>query len=118
MKNIVRFVLLTILILISIYVLYYYWTIKEIIELTELPSELLTALVSYIGIQLIKRFMSKKIAWYDWFYYFGLLAVLFPLIPLPVPSDWLFVITKYGALFLLIPPLFETISLIAASKQK
>lgn len=85
-------------------------------DLKELPSELLTAFVSYIGLQLIKRYLTKKIAWHDWLYYVGLIAVLFPLIPLPTPGDWLFLITKYGAFFLLLPPLVEAIKFIASKK--
>lgn len=117
MKRILRFLLVIILLLTSIYVVFYYWSVSEIEDLRSLPSILLTAIVIYIAVQLIKRFVRKKIAWYDWFYYVGLVAVLLPLMTFTASGDWIFDVTKYGSFFLVFPPLVELLELVGTGKK-
>lgn len=117
MKRILRFVLIIVLLLTSSYVVFYYWSASELEDLRNLPSILLTAIVIYIAVQLIKRFVRKKVAWYDWFYYLGLVAVLLPLMTFSASGDWVFDVTKYGSLFLVFPPLVELLELIGTNKK-
>lgn len=117
MKRILRFVLIVVLLLTSIYIVFYYWSASELEDLRDLPSILLTTVVIYIAVQLIKRFVRKKVAWYDWFYYLGLIAVLLPLMTFTASGDWIFDVTKYGSFFLVFPPLVELLELIATNKK-
>lgn len=117
MKRIFRFVLVVILLLTSLYVVFYYWSASEIEDLRSLSSVLLTAIVIYIAVQLIKRFVRKKIAWYDWFYYVGLVAVLLPLMTFTASGNWIFDVTKYGSFFLVFPPFVELLELIGTKKK-
>ncbi len=116
MKRIIQFIFIIGLLLSSGYIAFYYWTASSASALRELPSTLLTALIVYITIQLLKRFIKKKIEWYDWLYYIGLIAVLLPLLFVGISSDWIFDITKYGSLFLVVPPLIDLLRIIGASK--
>lgn len=112
MKHFFHFVLTIALLLISVFVVYYYWTVKSVEDLKELPSILLSAVIIYLAIQLLKRYVKRRVSWYDWLYYVGLSAILLPLFLFTSTADWLFDITKYGSLFMLAPPLLETIELI------
>ena len=89
----------------------------QIIELRTLPTSFLMAVIVYILTQLIKRYLQKKMPWYNWLYYLGLVAVVIPLPLFSVQGDWVFSVTRWGSLFLLIPPLVEIIVL-SKSKQK
>ena len=117
MKRILQFILIVALLASSAYVVLYYWTVDGNAEkLRELPTTLLSAIIVYIALQLLKRFIKKKIEWFDWFYYIGLIAVLLPLMLVTASSDWIFDITQYGSLFLVLPPLIELLQFIAAKK--
>lgn len=110
-KSIQRFLhllMLIILLPISIYVLVYYWTNSTADGLRQLPTLLWSSIIIYILIQLIKRFMTKKIEWYEYTYYIGLAAILMPFV-IPANPDWLFSITRFGTLFLAFPPVVELI---------
>ena len=117
MKKLLQFLFTILLLIAAIYIVFYYWTAKDVDELTELPSSLLSAVVAYIAIQLLKRFIKKKIEWFDWFYYVGLIAVLLPLLMLGISPDWLFELTRYGSLFFIVPPVFELLSIVMKSKD-
>jgi len=116
MKRVVQFIFIIGLLLSSGYIAFYYWTINSVESLRNLPTTLLTALIVYIAIQLVKRLIKRKIEWYDWLYYIGLVAVLLPLLFIGVSSDWIFDVTKYGSLFLVLPPLIDLLKIIGASK--
>ncbi|PKR80053.1 hypothetical protein CW751_11850 [Brumimicrobium salinarum] len=112
MNRFFTYVLLIVLILTSAYVFIYYLMADSIGELRTLPTSFLIAIVFYILAQLIKRFLQKKMPWYNWLYYLGLLAVIIPLPLFSVQGNWVFSLTRYGSLFLMLPPVIELVLLI------
>lgn len=108
----VNYFLLVLLMASAFYVFIYYIQADEIRELRTLPTSFLIAVIIYILVQLIKRFLQKKMPWYNWLYYLGLVAVIVPLPLFSVQGDWVFSVTRWGSLFLLIPPLIEFIVLL------
>ncbi|WP_159038477.1 hypothetical protein [Brumimicrobium mesophilum] len=111
------YLLLIILIATALYVFIYYMLADQIVDLRTLPTGFLIAVIVYILTQLIKRYFQKKMPWYNWLYYLGLIAVVIPLPLFSVQGDWVFTVTRWGSLFLLIPPLIEIIVL-SRSKRK
>jgi hypothetical protein len=118
MKKLFLQFLVIVLLICAVLINYYYWTVSDIDELRYLPPYLLTGLIVYIGTQLLKRYLKKKIAWYDWLYYVGLIAVVLPLLAFFGTGDWLFAITSYGVLFFLVSPLIELIQILRAKSDK
>lgn len=112
-----NYLLLTILIVSGAYVFVYYMLANEITELRSLPTSFLIAVIVYILIQLIKRYLQKKMPWYNWLYYLGLIAVVIPLPLFSVQGNWVFSVTRWGSLFLLVPPLIELIVLTQSKKK-
>lgn len=108
----VHYLLLIILMASALYVFIYYMLASEILELRTLPTNFLIAVVVYIFAQIVKRFLQKKMPWYNWLYYLGLLAVVVPLPLFSVQGNWVFSVTRWGSLFLLIPPLIEFLILL------
>jgi hypothetical protein len=108
----VIYVLLVALIATALYVFVYYQFANSITELRSLPTSFLIVVIVYILAQLIKRFIQKKMPWYNWLYYLGLVAVIVPLPLFSVQGNWIFSVARYGSLFLLIPPVVEFIILI------
>ncbi|HLV41367.1 MAG TPA: hypothetical protein VKY37_03750 [Brumimicrobium sp.] len=108
----VLYLLLVVLIAAALYVVGYYFMANSIVDLRSLPTSFLIAVIVYILAQLIKRYIQKKLPWYNWMYYLGLIAVIVPLPLFSVQGNWVFSVTRYGSLFLLIPPLVELIVLI------
>lgn len=88
------------------YIIYYYWNTQELVDLRNLPMLLISAIMLYIVCQLAKRFLFKTMGWYDWLYYVGLISILMPLLLKQETGSWLHLITDYGSLFLLVPPIF------------
>lgn len=116
LKRIFHFILLIALILSGLYIFGYYLFANDINQLRTLPVSFLVVVIFYIAIQLIKRFFQKEVPWYNWLYYIGLLAVVSSLPALSLQDDWLFLITRFGSLFLLIPPIIDLIKLIKQKK--
>src|SRR5690554_8090404 len=112
LNRVTLYLLLIVLIVSGLYVFSYYMLANEITELRTLPTSFLIAVIVYILAQLIKRYIQKKLPWYNWMYYLGLIAVIVPLPLFSVQGNWVFSVTRYGSLFLLIPPLVELIVLI------
>lgn len=112
LKRIIHFTLLIALIILGLYVFGYYIFANDINQLRVLPISFLVVVILYILIQLIKRFLQKEVSWYNWLYYVGLVAVVIPLPLFSLPNDWIFTATRFGSLFLLIPPVIELINLI------
>ncbi|HZH85974.1 MAG TPA: hypothetical protein VFD77_01570 [Brumimicrobium sp.] len=108
----VLYLLLVILMASALYVFSYYMLANEITALRSLPTSFLIAVIAYILAQLVKRFVQKKMPWYNWLYYLGLIAIIIPLPLFSVQGNWVFSVTRYGSLFLLIPPLIEFLILI------
>lgn len=112
LKRIIHFTLLIGLILLALYIFGYYLFANNINQLKTLPISFLVVIILYIVVQLIKRFLQKEVPWYNWLYYIGLVAVIIPLPLFSIHDDWIFLITRYGSLFLLIPPVIDLIKLI------
>ena len=108
----ILYLLLVVLIAAALYIFFYYVMANSITELRTLPTSFLIAVIVYILAQLIKRFIQKKMPWYNWLYYLGLFAVIIPLPLFTAQSNWLFSVTRYGSLFLLIPPVVEFVLLL------
>ena len=108
----VHYLLLVVLIASALYVFVYYMLANEILDLRTLPTNFLIAVVVYIFAQIVKRFLQKKMPWYNWLYYLGLIAVVVPLPLFSVQGNWVFSVTRWGSLFLLIPPLIEFLILL------
>lgn len=121
MKNSIHRIILFILILVSLatsaFIVFYYWTADSINDLRTLPTVLLTSIIFFILAQLIKRYVKKKMKWYDWVYYLGLIAILLPLPLFLSKGEWMFSITKYGSLLIIIPSIIELFELIAQGKR-
>ena len=113
-----HYLLLIVLITAALCVITYYMLADQIYELRVLPTGFLIAVIAYILAQLIKKFLQKEMPWYNWFYYLGLIAVVIPLPLFSVQGDWVFSVTLWGSLFLLIPPLIELIILIKSRSSK
>lgn len=109
--------LVVVLLICAVLINYYYWTASELEDLRHLPPFLLTSLIVYIGIQLLKRYLKKKLEWYDWMYYVGLVAAVLPLITFFSSGEWLFTVTSFGALFFLFSPLVEFIKMLLSSNS-
>jgi len=91
---------------------------SEISDLRALPTSFLIVVVVYILAQLIKKFVQKKMPWYNWLYYIGLAAIVVPLPFFSVQGTWVFSVTRYGSLFLLLPPTIELLFLIKNKTPK
>ncbi|MDX1651143.1 MAG: hypothetical protein R3277_01545 [Brumimicrobium sp.] len=117
LSRIFYFLLVLALIISGTFIVYYYWTVSDASQLRDLPMSVLVYIIIYILGQLLKRYVKKNIKWYDWVYYLGLIAIVLPIISETFLKDNILAITKYGALFLLIPPLIE-LALIAIKGNK
>lgn len=108
------YLLLAVLIIAASYIFIYYLLANDITDLRSLPTSFLIAIIAYILAQLIKRFIQKRMPWYNWLYYIGLIAVVIPLPLFSVQGSWVFSLTRWGSLFLIVPPLVEFVSLVKA----
>ena len=106
------FLLLIILIASALYIVIYYLLADDIADLRALPTSFLIVVIVYILAQLIKRLIQKDMPWYNRLYYIGLAAIILPLPFFSVEGHWIFSVTRYGALFLLLPPVMEFFFLI------
>lgn len=116
LKRFFLMVILVLLILMGIGVFIYYLIASDIAQLRTLPPYLLMMVVVYIIGQLAKRFFQDETPWYGWMYYIGLIAVIIPLPFFSLQDNWIFVVTRLGGLFLILPPLIEFLTLIKAMK--
>jgi hypothetical protein len=107
-----HYLLLLVLITSAFYIFIYYLLANEILDLRSLPTSFLIAVIVYILTQLIKRFLQKKMPWYNWLYYIGLIAIIIPLPLFSVQGNWVFSVTIWGSLFLITPPLIEFLVLL------
>jgi hypothetical protein len=110
-KSIIRFMRLffaIILLALSLFIAYHYWFVLSVSQLRDIPTLVMSSLILYIVLQLIKRMLVKKMEWYEYSYYLGLIGVLLPFI-VPGNSDWMLSLSRYGVLFLFVPPIGELI---------
>lgn len=116
-KHFLLLVVLLILIGTGGFVFGYYILASDISEFQKLPLTFLLIVMLYIGGQLVKRFLQVKAPWYGWLYYIGLVAVVAPLPLLGLTEKTVVMVTRFGSLFLLIPPLLE-FALLVKKKDK
>jgi cellobiose-specific phosphotransferase system component IIC len=107
MKKFFQFSLIILAILLSLYINYYYLQVNNFDAVRNLPQSVLTAIIAFLAVQLIKRSIKKKNAWYDWIYYAGLMGILSPLLLVTSTADWLLQLAKYSGLFILLSPSLE-----------
>ncbi len=112
LKRIIHFILLGALLLTGLYIFGYYLFAQDITQLKTLPVSFLVVVILYIALQLVKRFVQKEVPWYNWLYYLGLISIVAPLPLFSLQDDWIFTVTRYGTLFLLVPPTIDLIRLI------
>lgn len=101
----------------AIYVFFYYVSADQIADLRNLPTAILVAVIVYLAIQFVKRYLQKVMPWYNWLYYIGIIAIIIPLPLFSVEGDWVFSVTRWGSLFLLIPPVIEFLVLLKAKEK-
>jgi hypothetical protein len=98
---------LVVLIITAVMISGYYFLADSYSAVKNIPTSIYVAAIVYILIQLVKRNIRKRMEWFDWFYYIGLLAIALPFL---MPSKaWLFNAVVYGTLSLILPPLIELI---------
>lgn len=90
----------------------YYWSTDEFYDIRNVSIVALSALVIYVVLQLVKRFLTKEMESYQWLYYIGLAAVVIPVFLKTSESQLLHTLTDYGTLFLLVPPLIDGYKLV------
>src|SRR5690554_5052110 len=116
LKRFFLMVILVLLILMGIGVFIYYLIASDIAQLRKLPPYLLMMVLVYILGQLAKRFFLDEYYWYGWIFYVFLIWFVIPLPFFSLQDNWIFVVTRLGGLFLILPPLIEFLTLIKAVK--
>lgn len=117
LKRIIHLILLVALLLTGLYIFGYYLFAQDIGQLKTLPVSFLVVVILYIAFQLLKRFVQKEVPWYSWLYYIGLISIVAPLPLFSLQDDLIFTVTRFGSLFLLIPPAIDLIRLVKQGKS-
>lgn len=99
------------------YVVSYYWSVNDFGSIRIVPMAVMISLVVYVLMQLLKRYVTKQMPSYEWLYYIGLGAVVAPVFLAKSDFEWLHLLTDYGTLFLLIPPLLDGYNVVKGSKK-
>lgn len=99
-------------------ILWYYWNVNTLVEITKLPLYVLILTVVYIAFQMLTRRLSKKQNWWDWIYYIGLAAIMLPVVMAKPENEKMFhLLTDFGILFLLLPVLIDGYSFVKNQKE-
>lgn len=86
------------------YVITYYWLDHSVERLKVLSIDVVIALFAYIFMQIVKRQWFAARNWWDWLYYFGLLAAVMPTYFANESSASSYgMLAQFGTFFLLIP---------------
>lgn len=86
----------------------YFWNASELIEIKQLPIQILVFAVIYIGLQMLTRKMTNVNNWWDWIYYLGLVSIMVPVMLADVEHAKLYhAITDYGTILLILPVLVD-----------
>ena len=101
----------------ALYIVNYYMGAEVLSDIRLLPNDMLVAISIYIVLQLIKRFLLKKMYWFDWLYYLGLVSILIPMLLKYEQGEWLHDVCDFGSLFLAISPLFGAIVLLIRPRE-
>lgn len=117
-KLVLRLAIVVKLIL-SILICLYFWGVNDLEGIQHLPMYVLIFCVSYIGLQMITRRISKAQHWWDWVYYAGLLCIMIPVIFADETTLNVYnVITDFGTLLLVLPVLVDGWVLINLNSAK
>lgn len=111
-KHFLLLVVLLLLIAAGTFVFGYYITASEPSDYQNLSLTFLLIVMLYIAGQLTKRFLQEKAPWYGWLYYIGLISVVAPLPLIGLMDDTIIKVTRFGSLFLILPPLIEFVLLV------
>ncbi|MDX1445144.1 hypothetical protein [Lishizhenia sp.] len=111
-KRIIHYLFLILSLTAAVYLVGYYQSASTMADLRVLPNSVLIAVAIFIVLQLLKRFMFKRMYWFDWLYYFGLIAILLPLLLKFEEGEWLHDVTDFGSLFLVLSPLIGIVMLL------
>jgi len=111
-KHFLLLVVLLVLIAAGTFVFGYYITASEPSDYQNLSLTFLLIVMLYIAGQLTKRFLQEKAPWYGWLYYIGLISVVAPLPLIGLMDDTIIKVTRFGSLFLILPPLIEFVLLV------
>jgi len=106
-NRVIYLVTLIVLIITATIISGYYFQVESYSAVKNIPTSIYIAAIVYIFIQLVKRNIRKRMEWFDWLYYIGLLAIALPFL-LPT-KQWLFTAVVYGTITLVFPPLIELI---------
>ena len=99
-------------------ILWYYWNVNTLVEITKLPLYVLILTVVYIAFQMLTRRLSKKQNWWDWIYYIGLAEIMLPVVMAKPENEKMFhLLTDFGILFLLLPVLIDGYSFVKNQKE-
>lgn len=115
MKNrqILRFLVLAGMLVLGGVIISYYWSVNTLGEIKYVPLYLMIICVGYILLQIGRRVLFRTQDWWDWLYYFGLLAIVIPIFFASEKNESLYhAITDYGTFFLIIPVLLDGIQLL------
>ena len=105
--------------LLSILICSYFWGVNDLEGIQQLPMYVLIFCVSYIGLQMITRRISKAQHWWDWVYYGGLLCIMIPVMFAEENTLNIYnVITDFGTLLLVLPVLADGWVLINPNSAK
>lgn len=95
-------------IIVSAFIIMYYWKIEDLYGLIQVPVQILILVVIFIFIQLGKRYITAKQNWWDWMYYIGLIAIAMPIFFAKDSSYNMFlIVAQIGVLFLPLPILID-----------
>lgn len=97
-------------------IILYYWQNTTLISLQEPPIYLMVFAMSYILLQILKRYAFSGQNWWDWLYYIGLFSMLLALFFAQESSlvffSWF---TQIGTFFFLVPLFFDFKSIVSKS---
>jgi len=103
--------------IISAYIAIYYWESNSYVEIRYVPMQIMLLALIYIGLQFLKRTISKQQNWWDWLYYVGLTTIALPIfIATPENFNLYLTLAKIGSLFLVIPILIEGFYIVKQQK--
>lgn len=115
--RILHLVLLSLSLVVAVYIVNYYLQAVGLEELRQLPLDVYICVGIFVALQLIKRFVFKRMFWFDWLYYFGLIAILLPALLKFEQGAWLQDVADFGSMFLVVSPLAGLITLLLKKEE-
>lgn len=97
----------------------YYWSVETYIEMKRVPLYVMIFALTYILVQIGRRYTSAEKNWWEWFYYIGLTAMILPIFFCTPENQSTFnLITDLGSLFFVVPVLFDGKQFISKSSTR